>query len=182
MEFFGPLFALILVAGLYFLIYSAIYQSKMKSDKKRIEDNQKQAKEEFYRQSQKQIVSRLISHIDDAIGEEFIKYEVVYKLRQETLKQLETSYQESPQDLIDFSNSINRQLWALKWVAHITYEEIGTGRHHLQDYLKPEGQILAQLNRLCLQKAFNHKYIDEDEYKQALKDLDDLIREVGTWA
>lgn len=132
--------------------------------------------------SKKQMVSQLMTHIDDAIGEEYIKYDVVYKLRQETLKQLESSYQESPQDLIDFSNSINRQLWALKWVAHITYEEIGTGRHHLQDYLKPEGQILAQLNRLCLQKAFNHKYIDEDEYKQALKDLDDLIREVGTWA
>lgn len=178
MSFFSAFILSILVTIIILLILKRDNRNNVSSNKSSYRTNTTP----YSNYEKSQVVSRLISHIDDAIGEEFIKYEVVYKLRQETLKQLETSYQESPQDLIDFSNSINRQLWALKWVAHITYEEIGTGRHHLQDYLKPEGRILAQLNRACLQKAFNHKYIDEDEYKQALKDLDDLIREVGTWA
>ena len=132
--------------------------------------------------SEKQIVSLFMTQIDVAIGEEYLKYNVVYNLRQETLKQLKSAYEESPQTLIDFSNSIDHRLWALKQMAHLTFEEIGTGRYHLQDYLKPEGQILAKVNRMCLQKAFYFHYIDKAEYEKALKDLDELIHDVGTWA
>ena len=134
------------------------------------------------RDTDEKVVSCFMNEIDEILGKEYLHYECVCKLRQETLNQLESAYQESPQQLIDFSNSIDHRLWALKQITYLTSEEIGTGRYHLRDHLKPEGQILVQLNRMCLQKAFNHKYIDENEYKQALKDLDDLIREVGTWA
>lgn len=132
--------------------------------------------------TERQIVSRFMDQIDDVLGKEYLEYACIYNLRQETLQQLKNAYQESPKDLIDFSNSIDHRLWALKQMAHLTFEEIGTGRHHLQDYLKPEGQILAKVNRMCLQKAFNLHYIDKAEYEDALKDLENLIREVGTWA
>ena len=100
------------------------------------------------------IVNRFMSQIDAILGEDYLQYECVSKLRRETREQLRNAYRESPQELINFSNGIDHRLWALKQLNHLTFEEIGTGRHHLRDVLKPDGRILASVNRMCLQKHY----------------------------
>lgn len=60
MEFFGPLFALILVAGLYFVIYFAIFQLKEKSENKKIEQNKNRAEAEYRRREAEKEVEKAI--------------------------------------------------------------------------------------------------------------------------
>lgn len=126
-------------------------------------------------------IKPFIEQIDIALGE-YATYDIANKLREETIFQLNKSYSDSPSSFKEFSNSIDHRLWAYKWLCSITLEELDTGKHHLRDILKPDGQILAQINRSCLQKAYKYNYISKDELDDALKSLDDQIREIGTWA
>lgn len=126
-------------------------------------------------------IKPFIEQIDIALGE-YATYDIVNKLREETISQLNKSYSDSPSSFKEFSNSIDHRLWAYKWLCNITLEELGTGKHHLRNILKPDGQILSQINRSCLQKAYKYNYISKDELDDALKSLDDQIREIGTWA
>jgi hypothetical protein len=127
------------------------------------------------------VIKPFIEQIDIAFGE-YSQYEVVQKLRKETIDQLKKSYFDSPANFRNFSNSIDHRLWAYKWICNITLEELGTGKHHVRDILQPEGRILVNLNRSCLQHAHQYNYISKKELDEALKSLDDQIREVGTWA
>lgn len=126
-------------------------------------------------------IKPFIEQIDIALGE-YATYNVVNKLREETISRLNKSYSDSPASFKEFSNSIDHRLWAYKWLCSITLEELGTGKHHLRDILKPDGQILANLNRSCLQNAYKYNYISKEELDEALKALDNQIREIGTWA
>ena len=141
---------------------------------------QKEIEQQTVRESQI-AVKPFIEQIDIALGD-YAKYEVVYQLREEIIMGLKKAYCQSPEEFKNFSNSVDRRLWAYKYIANITLEELGTGKHHLRDILKPDGQVLANLNRSCLQNAYKYNYISKEELDEALKSLDDQIREVGTWA
>ena len=60
MEILGAILGLALIGGFYFIIYSLIYQSKTKSEKRRIERNQKQAEEEYRRREAEKEVEKAI--------------------------------------------------------------------------------------------------------------------------
>ena len=158
---FAAIITLILCVGLAIYVFYTLNKPDKPSDTKAIKP--------------------FIEQIDIALGE-YATYDIVNKLREETISQLNKSYSDSPSSFKEFSNSIDHRLWAYKWLCNITLEELGTGKHHLRDILKPDGQILAQINRSCLQKAYKYNYISKDELDDALKSLDDQIREIGTWA
>ena len=174
------------------IILFIIVVAKRSSDAERARQYSKQMRE-FYREKEQQsnrpladknhyIIKRFMSQVDAVIGEEYLHYECVAKLQRETLEQLITAYNESPEELTAFSNQIDHRLWALKQVCKLTLEEIGTGRYHLRDVLKPEGHTLAKVNKRCLNQAYQHGYITNEELNQAIKELNEVIRETGEWA
>jgi hypothetical protein len=128
------------------------------------------------------IIRRFMTQVDAVIGEEYLHYEVIHKLRQETLYQLIDAYNTSPDEITAFSNQIDHRLWALKQMCKLTLEELGTGKYHLRNVVKPEGNILIKVNKNCLNLAYQYGYIDTDELNQAIKELNDVIRETGEWA
>lgn len=177
-EFFTIIFGLGIIVGFVGLIS----YFRVRAINKPMDDfyKQKEIEQQTIRESQI-AVKPFIEQIDIAL-DEYAKYEIVHQLREETIMQLKKSYCESPQDFKNFSNSIDHRLWAYKWICNITLEELGTGKHHIRDILQPEGRVLANLNRSCLQHAHQYNYISKSELDEALKSLDYQIREVGTWA
>lgn len=175
------------------IILFIIVVAKRSSDAERARQYRKQMKEFYANREQQQsnrpladknhyIIKRFMSQIDAVIGEEYLQYECVAKLRRETLEQLISAYNEAPEELTAFSDQIDHRLWALKQMCKLTLEEIGTGKYHLRDILNPEGHLLTKVNKRCLNQAYQHGYITNEELNQAIKELNEVIRETGEWA
>jgi hypothetical protein len=126
-------------------------------------------------------INPFIEQVDSILGN-YIEYSVIHKLREDIVTQLKNAYNQSPKEFNQFAKSTDKRLWAYKYICSMTLNELGTGRYHIYDVLKPEGNILREVNIMCLKSAYEQNYISKEELDEALKSLDDQIREVGTWA
>ncbi len=97
------------------------------------------------------------------------------------LKKAKKSYPEDYKRIVD-NNAEDVKKWALSMVSSKAFDNIASGKYHIQDVLTTEGEALANLYRYCLKEALRYRYIDDKTLEKQFKTLQQQIYETGLWA
>lgn len=131
-------------------------------------------------QSTDDFVYQFEVQIDRALGD-YAKYECAADIKRHWIDTLKRLYERDPVRTREIAKQDLRQ-WALAQVSSRAFDMIASGQYHLMDTLTPEGKILAEIYRSCLNDAYDYGYIDKETLDKQLITLSEQIYETGTWA
>lgn len=142
-----------------------------------LEQRLKEEEEEINKQilSEKEVVDILMSAIDKEIGPELMQKRSIATFRSKIIATIEKDYRANPKQISEFVQSIDYKLWALKMICSVTFDALSTKRYFGENGITPTGRLYYDLNRKCLQTAYDCGYMIKNEFDISIRNLNELL-------
>jgi hypothetical protein len=126
--------------------------------------------------SYQEIFDYLIPEVDRELGSELLKKKSVERIKLKIIATLEKDYNKDPLYISDYVHTVNPQLWAQKMIAEFTFITLGTKKYYGENGITPTGILYYNINKKCVTSAYELGYIEESEFKIAIRNLDEIVR------
>jgi len=125
--------------------------------------------------SEKEVIDLLISPIDKELGLELLQKRSIQTLRSKIIESIEKDYRADPKKISKFVQSIDYKLWALKMICDVTFRGLSTKKYFGENGITPTGRLYYELNKKCLQTAYDCGYMDKNEFDVSIRNLNELL-------
>lgn len=132
--------------------------------------------------SEQEVIDLLMTPIDKEIGQELLQKRSIQTLRSKIIKSIEKDYRADPKKISKFVQSIDYKLWALKMICDVTFRVLSTKKYFGENGITPTGQLYYELNKKCLQTAYDCGYMDKNEFDVSIRNLNELLYCAGDYS